>query len=110
MGRLVADLLTLARADAGQVIELRHLELDSLVLEVYSQEQTLANGVRLELGEWDQIAVEGDPDRLKQVMLNLVDNALRYTPSGGEVTLNVLRRGEEAVFRVQDTGPGIPAE
>ena len=110
MGRLVADLLTLARADAGQTIEPRRLELDSLVLEVYSQEQTLANGVRLQLGEWDQIAVEGDADRLKQVMLNLVDNALRYTPHGGAVTLDLLRRGEEAVFRVRDSGPGIPAE
>jgi signal transduction histidine kinase len=110
MGRLVADLLTLARADAGQTLDRRRLELDSLVLEVYSQEQTLADGVRLQLGEWDQITVEGDPDRLKQVMLNLVDNALRYTPSGGVVTLDLLRRGEEAVFRVQDTGPGIAAE
>ena len=110
MGRLVADLLTLARADAGQTLERRRLELDSLVLEVYSQEQALADGVRLQLGEWDQIAVEGDPDRLKQVMLNLVDNALRYTPRGGTVTLDLLRRGDEAVFRVQDTGPGIAAE
>ena len=110
MGRLVADLLTLARADAGQAIERRHLELDALVLEVYSQEQTLADGVQLQLGEWDQIAVEGDPDRLKQVMLNLVDNALRYTPRGGTVTLDLLRRGDEAVFRVRDSGPGIPDE
>jgi two-component system phosphate regulon sensor histidine kinase PhoR len=110
MGRIVSDLLTLARADAGQPLERRHLALDSLVLEVYTQEQTLANGVRLQLGEWDQIAVEGDPDRLKQVMLNLVDNALRYTPSGGEVTLDLLQRGDEAVFQVHDTGPGIPAE
>ncbi len=110
MGRLVADLLTLARADAGQTIERRRLELDSLVLEVYSQQQTLADGVRLQLGEWDQIAVEGDPDRLKQVMLNLVDNALRYTPRGGTVTLDLLRRGDEAVFRVRDSGPGIPDE
>ena len=110
MGRLVADLLTLARADAGQTLERSRLELDSLVLEVYAQEQTLADGVRLQLGEWDQIAVEGDPDRLKQVMLNLVDNALRYTPRGGAVTLDLLRRGDEAVFQVHDTGPGIATE
>ena len=110
MGRLVADLLTLARADAGQPMDRRWLAFDSLVLEVYTQEQTLANGVHLELGEWDQIAVEGDPDRLKQVMLNLVDNALRYTPRAGTVTLDLFRRGEEAVFQVRDSGPGIPAE
>jgi signal transduction histidine kinase len=110
MGRLVADLLALARADAGQPLTRRRLALDTLVLDVYEQEQALANGVHLDLGEWEQVEVEGDPDRLKQVVLNLVDNALRHTPDGGTVTLDLVRRGEEAVLRVRDTGPGIPAE
>jgi two-component system, OmpR family, sensor kinase len=110
MGRLVADLLALARADAGQPLTRRRLALDTLVLDVYEQEQALANGVHLDLGEWEQVEVEGDPDRLKQVVLNLVDNALRHTPDGGTVTLDLLRRGEEAVLRVRDTGPGIPQE
>ena len=110
MGRLVADLLALARADAGQALARRRLALDTLALEVYQQQQALADGVRLELGEWEQLEVEGDPDRLKQVVLNLVDNALRHTPAGGTVTLDLLRRGDEAVLQVRDTGPGISAE
>jgi signal transduction histidine kinase len=110
MGRLVADLLTLARADAGQPLVRRRLAFDTLVLDVYQQEQALANGVRLLLGEWEQMEVEGDADRLKQVVLNLVDNALRHTPNGGTVTLDLVRRDDEAVLHVRDTGPGIPAE
>jgi two-component system sensor histidine kinase BaeS len=73
-----------------------------LVLDVYQQGRALADGVRLELGEWEQVAVDGDPDRLKQVALNLLDNALRHTPTGGVVTLGLLR--------VRDTGLGIASE
>lgn len=110
MGRLVADLLALARADAGQTIERRPLAADTLLLEVYQQEKALANGVRLDLGDLEQVEVEGDPDRLKQLIINLVDNALRYTPVGGSATLDLVRRNSWAILRVRDTGPGIPAE
>jgi len=110
MARLVADLLALARADAGQPLARQRLALDTLVLDVYQQGRAIADGVHLELGEWEQIAVDGDPDRLKQVALNLLDNALRHTPAGGAVTLDLLRLGDEAVLRVRDTGPGIDPE
>jgi two-component system OmpR family sensor kinase len=110
MGRLVADLLALAHADAGQPLVRQPVELDALLLEVYQQEKRLAGGIRLTLGDLEQVQVEGDPDRLKQLMLNLVDNALRYTPPGGDVTLDVLRAGDWAVLRVRDTGVGIPEE
>lgn len=108
MARLTNDLLTLARVDAGQAVASRRLALDELALEVYHQERPLANGVRLEIGAWDRVEVLGDADRLKQVLLNLVDNALRYTPAGGTVTLEVARADGSAVVRVRDTGPGIP--
>jgi len=110
MGRLVADLLALARADAGQPLERRPLALDSLLLEVYREAKPLANGVQLELGELEQVEVVGDHDRLKQLVLNLVDNALRYTPAGGKVTLDLVGQDGRALLRVRDTGPGIPAE
>jgi heavy metal sensor kinase len=110
MGRLVSDLLALAHADAGQPLVRRVVELDALLLDVYQQERRLAEGVELRLGELDQVAVDGDPDRLKQLLLNLVDNALRYTPTGGVVTLDLERRDGEALLRVRDTGPGIPPE
>jgi heavy metal sensor kinase len=110
MGRLVADLLALAHADAGQPLERRAVALDSLLLDVYQQQRRLAGPVRLELGELEQVQVEGDPDRLKQLLLNLVDNALRYTQPGGTVVLDLVRQGDQAALRVRDNGPGIPAE
>jgi len=110
MGRLLADLLALARADAGQPLARERLALDAILLDVYQQQRPLAGEVKLQIGELEQVEVRGDPDRLKQLALNLVDNAVRYTEPGGTVTLDVLRRGDEALFRVRDTGGGIAAE
>ena len=110
MTRLLNDLLALAHADAGQVLARRRVALDTVLLEAYQLEKALADGVRLDLGELEQVEVEGDQDRLKQLILNLVDNALRYTPSGGSVTLDLVHRAGWAELRVRDTGPGIPAE
>jgi len=110
MGRLVADLLALARADAGQPLVRKPIELDALLIEAYQQQRRLAEGVNLTLGELEQVEVMGDADRLKQLVLNLVDNALRYTPPGGDVTLDVTREASWALLRVRDTGVGISAE
>ena len=110
MGRLVDDLLTLARADAGQEPVRQRLALDALLLDIYHQQRALAGGVKLTLGDFEPLEVEGDPDRLKQLVLNLVDNALRHTPPGGTVTLDLAHRRDEATLRVRDTGPGIPPE
>ena len=110
MSRLVADLLTLARSDAGQAPQRCQLDLGAIVLDVYQQQRSLASGVTLSLGEWEQVEVEADPDRLKQAVLNLVDNALRYTPAGGAVTLDLRRSNDEAAVEVRDTGIGVPPE
>ena len=110
MGRLVADLLALARADEGQPLARRRLALDTLLLEVYEQQRRLVDDVRLDVAALEQVEVDGDPDRLKQLLLNLVDNALRYTPPGGAVGLGLVRQRDQAILRVTDTGPGIPPE
>lgn len=110
LGRLVTDLLILARGDVGQPLIRRSIALDTLLLDVYRQQLLLAEGVNLVLGDFDQVTVAGDPDRLRQLVLNLVDNALRFTPAGGTVTLDVTREDAWAILRVRDTGPGIPAE
>ncbi len=110
MSRLVADLLLLARMDAGVRLEMQPVELDTLLLEVYRQSGVVSSGVEVRLGHEDQAVVMGDVDRLRQLFLNLVDNALKYTPPGGQVTLSLYRENGWARVEVADTGIGIPAE
>ena len=108
MSRLVADLLLLARVDAGVRLEMRPVELDTLLLEVYRQATVMSSGVEIRLGHEDQAVVLGDADRLRQLFLNLVDNALKYTPDGGEVALSLYNEGGWVRVTVEDTGIGIP--
>ncbi len=110
MQRLVTDLLLLARADEGIKIQKELVELDTLMLDVYRQAQLIAGGVNICLGSEDQAQVTGDRDRLKQLLLNLVDNAIKYTPSGGQVRLSLERDTQWVRVYVSDTGIGIPAE
>ncbi len=110
MQRLVSDLLILARADEGFKIQQEPVELDTILLDIYRQARVMAGGVKICLGNEDQALVTGDPDRLKQVLLNLVDNAIKYTPSGGEVTLSLERDADWVRVSVADTGIGIPAQ
>jgi signal transduction histidine kinase len=107
MSRLVSDLLLLARQDAGIPIAKQPIELDTLLLEVFRQAQLTARGVKLTLGAEDQAMIVGDRDRLKQVLINLVDNALKYTPQGGEVILGLTKDDAWVKISVRDTGIGI---
>jgi signal transduction histidine kinase len=68
------------------------------------------NRVRVHLNEIDQVYVNGDRDRLKQVLINLVANAIQYTPQGGDIFLSLDTIKEQARIICRDTGPGIPAE
>ena len=112
MADLVDSLLTLARADEGRFdIHRETVLLEPMVREVHETALILgeASGVTVELSELEASTVSGDPVRLRQLFLNLVTNALKYTSRGGRVTIALERRGEEAVFVVQDTGLGIAA-
>ncbi len=111
MSRLVDDLLLLAKADAGRLtLNKEVVSLDTLVLEVYNQARILGDEVQVTLGHLDQAYVLGDADRLKQLLLNLVTNGVKYTPAGGKVTLSLARENGWAYVRVADTGIGIPAK
>jgi two-component system OmpR family sensor kinase len=117
MGRLVADLLLLAQAEAGMKLEKQHVELDTLILEVYRQAQLMSASrfptgerVAIRLGHEDQAIIEGDPDRLKQLLLNLIDNALKYTPPEGQVTISLYRDQDGVRVSVADNGVGIPPD
>jgi heavy metal sensor kinase len=110
--RMVGDLLLLAQAESGKLpLNLKAVELDALLTDVFQDMRVLAGDkVRLKLTEIDQVQVSGDKDRLRQVLINLISNAIHYTPQGGEVTIGLSKAGEMARFQVQDTGPGIPAK
>jgi two-component system OmpR family sensor kinase len=110
MSRLVADLLMLARADAGQGLKLTGVELDRLVMEAFKEARLLARGQKISLTSIDQLQVEGDRDRLKQLLLILMDNAVRYTPEGGEIRMALNQEHGQARVTVQDTGIGISSE
>jgi signal transduction histidine kinase len=110
--RLVGDLLLLAQAESGKLpLNRKIVELDTLVLEVMQEMRVLSQDrLSLKLGEIDQVLVCGDKDRLKQVLVNLVGNAIQYTPNGGQVTVGVSKMDGKARLAVSDTGPGIPPE
>lgn len=110
MNQMVAGLLDLARVETGH-IELRREELDlaGLVQRTVATFQPRAEKLGIALRfEGTKTALRGDPDRLTQVVVNLVDNALRNTPAGGTVDVVVERQGGPAFLRVGDTGSGIP--
>ncbi len=110
--RLVGGLLLLAQAESGSVsLNMKPVELDTLILEVFHEMKVLAGEkIKLHLTEIDQVQVNGDRDRLKQVLLNLVGNAIQYTPQGGDVFLSLGIIAAQARLIIRDTGPGIPAE
>ncbi len=110
--RLVGDLLLETQAESGKLpLTFAPVELDTLLLEVFKEMRVLARDrVKLKLIEIDQIQVSGDRDRLKQVLLNLVSNAVKYTPKDGEITLTLNKSGDNARLIVHNTGPIISKE
>jgi heavy metal sensor kinase len=113
LSQLVSELLTLARADAGQeALERERLRLDELARDAATAMAPLAKArdVVLVFEPDGPVSVAGDQTRLTQLIVNLVDNGLKYTPPGGRVTVSAGLEGESAVLRVSDTGMGIPAE
>ncbi|MCC7103954.1 MAG: HAMP domain-containing histidine kinase, partial [Chloroflexi bacterium] len=112
LGRLVESLLVLARADAGAALRLAPIDLEALVAEVSQQAILRAQGRGLQL--ITRIAetppVRGDETWLVQLLLNLLDNALRHTPAGGVVTVSLAPAPGGLRLEVADTGGGIPAE
>jgi signal transduction histidine kinase len=112
--RLAGDLLTLARSDLDQLdLAVGPVDLAALVAGVARRAGPLARerGVILVAPfGGDPLVVDGDPDRLQQVLLILVDNALKHTPRGGKVTLSTCQRSGEVSAEVRDTGAGIAPE
>ncbi|HEX6511425.1 MAG TPA: histidine kinase dimerization/phospho-acceptor domain-containing protein, partial [Chloroflexota bacterium] len=113
MRELVSELLILARADDGrEKLATERVALDELALDVTDAMAPLAEakGVALAVSELQPSTVLGDQTRLHQLVINLVENAIKYTPAAGHVDVAVTNSGNWACLSVADTGIGIPAE
>ncbi|MGQ0482568.1 MAG: sensor histidine kinase [Pseudonocardia sp.] len=107
-GALVEDLLAMARIDAGLALQHEPVELRALAESEVERTRLLAPTLLVTVAG-EPITVSADPGRLAQVLANLLDNARRHTPDGGEVTVTIDRAaGGTARIRVADTGPGVP--
>jgi len=113
LAEIVESLFALSRLDAGEAsAEWRRFDLAELAATTAEQMSLLATdkNVRVACESAAGVVVEGDPARLKQVIVNLLDNAIKYTPAGGRVRLSVRREQGFAILEVADDGIGIPAE
>jgi signal transduction histidine kinase len=110
LARLVDQLLTLARADAGeQRPQLARLFLDDIVSDAIGSANAMAGSrdVQLALEEFGEAAVMGDPELLRQLVMILLDNAIKFSPPGGRVRIAVAPTVDGAELRISDDGPGI---
>jgi len=113
LGTIVDGLTLLAKADAGLVQLARApVRFDELVRDCFADTQILAHAsnLRVDLVTCEPITVSGDAHRLRQLLLNLADNAVKYNQPGGSITMALRRDGNAAAFSIVNTGAGIPAE
>lgn len=113
INHLVEGLLLLARADAGVLrMDVQPVDLKMLIREICNQMMVIADvhSIALHPGPMDSLVVDGDRDHLRRTLLNLVDNAIKYTPAGGRVTLSLSTDDRWASLMVADTGIGFPAD
>jgi two-component system phosphate regulon sensor histidine kinase PhoR len=114
LNSIIEDLLLLSRIDAqGKSIAMRDVELDGVVMEAYEEALVIAGGKKLNISiaALDEATVRGEAGLLKRVFVNLIHNAVKYTPQGGSVELKLVAGGEDgigaATFIIKDTGIGI---
>ena len=110
--RMVGDLLLLAQADTGKLpLNFKPIELDCLLFDVLKDLKPLAgNRIKLKVLDIDQVLINGDVDRIQQVIVNLLSNAIKYTPGNGAITLTLNKEDDSAKLTIKDNGPGIPKE
>ena len=108
MSRLVGDLLLLARADAGRLDKHRSCDLAEIAGDAAAEAAPLMGDRTLTVDNDRPLPIEGSPDELHRMVLNLLENAARHTPSGSHIALSLHQENGSAVVEVADDGPGIP--
>ena len=110
MSRLVGDLLLLARADAGRIGARTRCDLAEIGRGAAAEVAPTVGERELRIDSEQALPVDGSPDELHRMVLNLLDNAVRHTPAGSTIELRLRARGDQAVVEVADDGPGVPPE
>jgi signal transduction histidine kinase len=113
MAKVVDQLLTLARADSGkEQLSFEEIDLSELLAGVAAHTEILCRdkGLEFHSDRMETILVSGDSAKLRELFLNLLDNAIRYSPDGGKLSLTLRRAEEMAVISIADTGIGISEE
>ena len=113
IAHLVEGLLLLSRADAGVLrMDQKPVDLSQVVKEIHAKAKILADtrGVILRLDHVEPVSILGDDERLKRLLLNLVENGIKYTPAGGQVTLSLKKEQNGALIEISDMGIGIPLD
>lgn len=110
MSRMVNDLLLLTRADSGELsVDLYPVDVDPLVLDVFEQSLTLVQDRKLsiDIERIDPVKIKGNSDRLRQLLLNLISNSIKFTEDDGTIKISVYPENDDAIIKVSDTGIGI---
>lgn len=110
MSKLVSDLLSLARADAGQILHMDVIDLSALASEVLTEIESWNKDVKVEVQIKDCINIWGDRNSIKQILIILMDNAIKYTPTNGRVFITIEEEDQHAIIQIKDTGIGINPE
>ena len=113
LSRIVEQLLEMTRLEAGEKLaDFKRFDLAEMTRTAVDQMRLLADEkqVRLSFAGTENLHVLGDPIRLRQVVVNLVDNAIKYTSPGGSISVSSVHTEERAILEVADTGIGIPAD
>ncbi len=110
MAKIVEDLLFLAEIESGREGQQEIVSLKEILEEGLNRGQQLAGNRKITIGREEDLTVKGDAHRLRQLFANLINNAIRYTPEEGNITLSLYREGDYACLEVSDTGIGIEPE
>jgi len=110
---IIENLLFLSRIDSpAQSLSLKAVPLDEIILNVFEKAEHLANkkGLIFMIGEMEPTLIRGESILLNRLVMNILDNAIKYTPAGGRVGISLERAGKNVCLIVRDTGIGIPGE